>query len=85
MADQIIVIDLVESEAVGEKTKSYQDKIAKLEAKVAQIEQEINGVKKVIDDLKNLSNGKGYSLFRTAAPPTYECNTQFFQICTLSC
>ncbi|OIT30105.1 hypothetical protein A4A49_53518, partial [Nicotiana attenuata] len=76
IADQIVVIDLVGDEESGEKTESYQDKIAKLEEKVAQMEQEIDGVKEVIADLKNLSDEKGYSPFRTVAPPTYEYNAQ---------
>ncbi|OIT02281.1 hypothetical protein A4A49_52347 [Nicotiana attenuata] len=58
MVDQIVVIDLVEDEdeAAGEKTKSYQDKIFKLETKVAPMEQEIDGIKKMISDHKNSSN-----------------------------
>ncbi|OIT18891.1 hypothetical protein A4A49_56010, partial [Nicotiana attenuata] len=72
MADQIVVIHLVEDEAAGEKAESYQDKIVKLEVKVAQMEQEIDGIKEMIADLKNSSNKKGYSPIRTAPPPIYE-------------
>ncbi|OIS97931.1 hypothetical protein A4A49_21576 [Nicotiana attenuata] len=78
MADQIVVIDLVEDEAAGEKTESYQDKIVKLEAKVEQMEQEIDGIKKMIADLKDSFNEKGYSPIRIVAPPTYECDAQSF-------
>ncbi|OIT00212.1 hypothetical protein A4A49_59826, partial [Nicotiana attenuata] len=76
MADQIVVIDLVEDEAAGEKTESYQDKIATLKEKVAQMEQEIDGIKEVIADLKNSSNKEVYSPFRTVASPTYETLSQ---------
>ncbi|OIT26654.1 hypothetical protein A4A49_53818 [Nicotiana attenuata] len=66
MDDQIVMIDLVEDEAAGEKTESYQDKIVKLKARWHKW-----------TDLKNSSNEEGYSLFRTAAPPTYKCNAHF--------
>ncbi|OIT33251.1 hypothetical protein A4A49_66133, partial [Nicotiana attenuata] len=72
MADQIVVIELVEDEAAGEKAESYQDKIVKLEARVAQMEQEIDGIKEMIADLKNSSNEKCYFPIRTTPPPFYE-------------
>ncbi|MCD7471708.1 hypothetical protein HAX54_012330 [Datura stramonium] len=85
MADQITVIDLVENEFDYKEKKSYQKKIAKLEAKVAQMEQEIGGIKKMITELKksSIEESAGHSPICTTSYPNIEIyiiNSSNFQV-----